>query len=170
MLNKHTKGFQIRYESPVDNKVYEGLFVVKRMSWRDNINFEVLKQKMLQGTEINTTCPHCNEEIQTHNLPEELINFTVAYSHLKIAIVEAPDWFVIDDMQCDPQLLWVIYEKVAEFESTFFRRGGAGEATQEAPLDGGSADKGQKQPEKQRASGFVTPMVDQKVQNAMAEF
>jgi len=111
-----TRTFNFRYESMVDGQVYEGTFTCRKLSVRDLAQMGVRKVQLNGGYHYDEKNPGCGIE-------EHIDGMNAVIAHLEVALVQAPFWFKLDDVY-DPQLLHEVYQKVVEFENSFFRRPG----------------------------------------------
>ena len=149
-----TRTFQFRYESALDNQVYEGTFTCRKLSIKDLAQMGVRKVQLNGGYHYDDKNPGCGIE-------EHIDGMNAMISHLEIALVQVPYWFKLEEI-FDPQLMTEVYMKVVEFENSFFRRPGG----QVQPGYGGQNASG---PAGQGSSsaGSVTAVGGGKVPSAM---
>jgi hypothetical protein len=140
-----TRTFQFRFESQLEGQVYEGTFTCRKLSVRDLAQMGVRKVQLNGGFHYDSANPGCGVEGYVDDM-----NSMIA--HLELALVQAPFWFKLEEI-CDPQLLTEIYQKVVEFENSFFRRPGGEVQPGHVGTNAGGTES--KEPS---SSGSVTPL------------
>lgn len=111
-----TRTFTFRHESALDGQVYEGTFTCRKLSVRDLAQMGVRKVQLNGGYHFDEKNPGCGIE-------EHIDGMNAMIAHLEVALIQVPYWFKLEDVY-DPQLLTEVYQKVVEFENSFFRRPG----------------------------------------------
>jgi len=107
------KQFWIDFRSKMDGQVYQGQFTTKKLSVRDLAQVGVRKAQLNGGLYHDEKRPGSGIDAQT-----DWVNSIIA--HLEMALVQAPLWWVINDI-IDGDLLAEVFKNVMEFENTFFR-------------------------------------------------
>lgn len=111
---QHTWVF--KYQSPIDNKSYEGQFTCKKLSVMELSRLGVRKTQLNGGF-------HYDEEHPGQGVEEHIDSMNSMVAHLEVALVQYPIWFNLDQL-IDPMILNLVYKEVAKFENNFFRPGG----------------------------------------------
>ena len=95
--------------------MYSGKFVSKKLSIRDIAALGVRKAQLNGGMHHDYNSPG-------HGVDEQTDEFNNMVAHLELAIVEAPDWWDLDEIT-DVAILGIVYKEVISFENTFLGRG-----------------------------------------------
>ncbi len=124
--------FNIAHVSETDDCSYTGTFSCKRLSIKDLAQLSVLKTRLNGGYHHDTDQPGCGVDQATDTLNHML-------AHLELSLVDAPDWWDLDEIG-DPEILGVVFQEVSTFENSFRKRKGdsvgGGEAGSPAPGEG----------------------------------
>ena len=136
----HTWNFS--HFSQVENKQYDGQFSCKKMSIMELSRLGVRKTQLNGGFHFDETKPGAGIE-------EHIDSMNSMIAHLEISIIQAPVWFNLDFVY-DPELLQLIYNEVAKFENSFFRR------QRSAPESGqGGPDDRRRESEESGTAGHI---------------
>ena len=149
--NQHT--FFIRFTSPIDGKVYEGQFASKKLSVKDLGQLGVRKIQLNGGY-------HYDEKNPGQGIEEHIDQLNSMIAHLEISLIQWPVWFDLNQIY-EAELITKVYEKVAEFENSFFRRRDEAGPGRGVPTDRGPANQGAP------AGGSVTPVGGGSVQPSL---
>lgn len=150
--------FMIDHESEVDSRRYKGKFVSKKLTIRDIAALGVRKSQLNGGMHHDAGHPG-------YGVDEQTDEFNNMIAHLELSIVEAPDWWNLDEIT-DVTLLGYVYKEVVTFENTFLGRGGNTQA------DGGSASgdsegSGQEDTSPTKSDGNTPTVVGKEVSNTL---
>jgi hypothetical protein len=145
-----------------DNVEHMGTFTCKRLSVMDRSKLAV-RRSQLSGGMYCVRDDEGNPTGQGIDPGADYINTMIA--HLEQALVQKPIWFKFEDLT-DMDLITEIYEKVIEFEMTFFRRGDRGAASESQSTASGEANSGQEHPVQGHPSA-AAQVVGQEVQSAL---
>lgn len=97
--------------------LYEGQFTVKRLSIRDRSRVGVKKSQLSGGM----YCVRDDNNVPTgQGLDEDTDYLNSMLAHLEVALIQRPQWFDLETI-ADLGLVREVYEKVCNFELTFFR-------------------------------------------------
>jgi len=107
----HTWNF--KYQSPFDNKTYEGQFTCKKLSVMQLSRLGVRKTQLNGGF-------HYDEEHPGQGVEEHIDSMNSMVAHLEVALIQYPLWFNLDEL-IDPMILQLVYREVHKFEDNFFR-------------------------------------------------
>ena len=112
--NLHT--FNIKYR--LDNGTeLSGQFTCKRLSIMDRTRMGVKKSQLCEGL----YCVRDDDGNPTgQGLDENSDNLAAMLSHMSISIIQSPVWFDLEEVS-DMGLIHEIYNKVLEYETSFFR-------------------------------------------------
>lgn len=159
LRQKRLNTFQVEFDSEVDGRKYEGKFVSRKLSIRDIAALGVRKSQLNGGM-------HHDAENPGYGVDEQTDEFNNMVAHLEIAIVEAPDWWDLNEIT-DVSLLATVYKEVIEFENKFLGRG-SGDDSEPGNDDGGvSSGSGPENPSGTGSSGNAPKVVEQEVQSAL---
>lgn len=164
--NRHT--FTVDFTSDLSGERYVGVFTVRKQTIGDTIKIGVLRAQYLAGFSVpeirslDTTKNYGSPEVaatQAKNTVDALTGYlAVVQSHCNVCLEQKPDWFNFDSLS-EIDVIIHIYNKIYEFEETFFRRG-------EGDIGGRQAGGGT-QHQGNAVVGQPTAVVDKQVQAAM---
>ena len=113
---KNRNTFMLVYKTD-DGQTLEGQFTSKRLSIRDRAQIGVRKSQLTGGM----YCVRDDDGNATgQGLDEDADYLNTMLAHLEIALAQKPSWFDLDDVY-DLGLVREVYEKVVNFELTFFQ-------------------------------------------------
>lgn len=98
--------FQVHYKS--EGETFSGRFVVRRPNIMQQMEIEGEKSRILKGHYFDPSNPGCG-------IPPHYAIMAEAMAFLKIAIVEAPDWWDEGEVY-DPDLITHIYDEAQEVD------------------------------------------------------
>lgn len=158
LRQKRLNPFTIDYESPIDERRYKGKFVSKKLSIRDLAALGVRKVQLNGGM-------HHDRENPGHGVDEQTDEFNNMIAHLELSILEAPKWWVLEEIT-DIDLIARVYREVIAFENKFLgRRGGGTPGGDDS--DGGGQSGGEGDPSESDDAGGDPEVVDEEVQSAL---
>lgn len=111
MAQKTKHVFQIEHMSEVDDASYVGTFSCKKLSVIDYTRVTVEKTRLNGGMHFDATKPGVGIDEDTDGLNH-------MFAHLKISLVDIPDWWDLEKIG-DMSLISRVYSEVAEFEASF---------------------------------------------------
>jgi len=149
-----TKQFWISFRSELDGQLYEGQFTTKKLSIKDLAAIGVRKVQLNGGYYYDEDRPGVGVDPQT-----DWMNSMI--SHLEIALIQAPMWFNVKEM-IDGKLLGAVFEKVMEFENSFFRSSG-----ESANIASGSQNVGSPESTKAGAAGSIAQVAGGEVPSSL---
>lgn len=158
--NKQTT-FSYKWEDD-DGNVQVGTFTTKRLSVLDRSKLSVRKSQLSGGM-------YCVRDENNHPTGQgidpdtDYLNTVIA--HLELALIQKPIWFKLDEIS-DVNVLYEIYEKVLDFEMTFFRRRDRSAAEGSQSGEGGETSSSP-EPTVQGPGAAATQVVGQEVQAAL---
>jgi hypothetical protein len=157
---KNQKTFVLEYTCE-DGEVLEGQFTTKRLSVKDRSKVGVRKSQLSGGM----YCVRNDDGDATgQGLDEDTDYMNSMIAHLEVALIQKPTWWDLDKLT-DLGLVREVYEKVVNFEMTFFRTNNS-----KANSGGvGSVGAGNSSPEPQGdgTGNRPTEVVGQEVQAAL---
>ena len=156
-MNKRT--VNISFYSDLDEKRYEGSFVVKEPSVRDQANIRS-RQAALGGNMHFISDPEPDQVGMGLDSETFYLNHVIAY--LETVILESPDWWDLDKIE-DLDLLYTVHGEVRKGTKSF-RRQAAKEAAAKRLRDGSERD-GEAKASGTYVDGDVSQMVEQEVQS-----
>jgi hypothetical protein len=113
---QNRKDFTIEYKME-DGSVLEGLFTVKRLAIKDRSRLGRRKSELSGGM----YCVRDDAGNATgQGLDEDTDYLNSMIAHLEVALLRSPEWFNLDEI-ADIGLVTEIYNKVVDFETSFFR-------------------------------------------------
>jgi hypothetical protein len=98
----------------MDDRLYKGKFVSKKLSIRDLAVLGVRKAQLNGGM-------HHDQENPGHGVDVQTDEFNNMVAHLELSILEAPKWWNLDEIT-DIDLVAKVYREVIEFENKFLGR------------------------------------------------
>ncbi len=159
---KNEKVFTVKYKD-VTGEILEGTFTVKRLSVRDRSQIGMRKSQLSGGM----YCVRNDDGEPTgQGLDEDTEYLNGMIAHLEVSLIQKPSWFNLAEI-ADLGLVREVYEKVWEFETSFFRIGqetGSPEASSTERV--GGEDSGTEHPVGRPGNG-PTPVVDEQVQASL---
>ena len=128
-----TKTFSINIKSEVDERRYEGSFIIKRLSIRDSAKLQVRKIQLSNGMHYDPDAPPG----QGLDISTSVLNHMLA--HLEIAVDSSPGWWDLDEIT-DPDVINAVYEEVLSFENSKRDSGNNKEASSGKQEESGSGE------------------------------
>lgn len=158
LRQKRINPFEIDFASDVDDRQYRGKFVSKKLGIRDIAALGVRKAQLNGGMHHDPMSPG-------HGVDSDTDEFNNMIATLEVAIIEAPEWWNLDEIS-DVSLVATVFQEVMIFENTFLgRRGRAGDSGDGD--DGGGEAGGSSDPSGSLDAGDVAEVVDEEVQSAL---
>jgi len=152
--------FNISYTTTCD-EVLEGQFTAKRLNVAQRSRLGVRKSQLSGGM-------YCVRDANGHatgqGLDEETDWLNTAIAHLELALIQKPQWWKLEELE-EVSLIQEVFEKVLDFESSFFRR-----RRPEPEVEGASgvSAAGSSEPTQEQQLGNVpTQVVGPEVQAAL---
>jgi hypothetical protein len=102
-----TKTFNVNYYSEVEEKEFEGVFVVRKLTIGDRIQMGAMSAEMLGGQTVATNT--------------DAFAYAHAVSHCRVALITKPGWFEDPTKLNDEQLFTQVYKEMQQFEASFRR-------------------------------------------------
>ncbi len=123
---RNTKTIHVRYESEDDDCTYEGPFKITKLSI-NGFNKQQIRKMHLNGGY------HHDADNPGAGISKGLDLFNDMLAHLEVAVLEAPDWWDLDNIT-DVGLINAVHKEVIVFENSFPGKGrraenGGGEVT-----------------------------------------
>lgn len=159
LRQKRSNPFSIDYKSEVDDRVYKGKFVSKKLSIRDLAALGVRKAQLNGGMHYDLANPGQGVDVYTDD-------FNNMIAHLELSIVDAPNWWDLDEIT-DVDLISVVYKEVVKFENKFLGRGTRDESVVGGESNGSSEAGGSGDTSGSRGDRDSDEMVDEQVQSAL---
>ncbi len=151
--------FSIEYQSEIDDRLYKGKFVSKKLSIRDLAALGVRKSQLNGGM-------HHDENHPGHGVDEYTDEFNKMVAHLDLSDLEAPKWWNLDEIT-DNDLVTLVYQEVISFENKFLGRSDGDDANDGGDSDGGSETGGSPDPSDTANAGSSGDVVDEEVQSPL---
>lgn len=145
-----------------DGVQHPGTFTAKRLSVMERSKVAVRRSQLSGGM----YCVRDDDGAPTGqgiDPSTDYINIVIA--HLEIALIQKPIWFKLEEMT-DMGLATDVYDKILEFEMTFFRQRDRGAADGSQSSLGGEEDSSEK-PAISGSPTTATAVVGQQVQAAL---
>jgi hypothetical protein len=162
MNNPNQKTFTIKYKSP-EGEVHEGTFTTKRLSIKDRSQIGMRKSQLAGGM----YCVRNDDGIPTgQGIDEETDYLNGMIAHLETALIRKPAWFDLNEV-ADLGLVRDVYERVWDFESSFFRLGQEDQDAKEDKPDQVGGANGSSEHSGTGHGNDPTPVVDREVQAAL---
>lgn len=159
LRQKRHNPFKIEYQSEIDDRLYKGKFVSKKLSIRDLAALGVRKAQLNGGM-------YHDRENPGHGVDEQTDEFNNMVAHLELSILEAPKWWDLDDVT-DIDIVARVYREVISFENKFLgRRRGAASDEGDDP-DGGGETGGSENSSEAGDVGDSDEVVDEEVQSPL---
>lgn len=143
-----------------DGKRVEGQFTSKRLAIKDRARLGVKKSELSGGM-------YCvrdeNGNPTGQGIDEDTESLCAMIAHLDVSLVQKPVWFDLDEL-ADTDIVAQVYDKVLEYEVSFFRSNG-----KQASGGTGSVGEGDSAPQSEGGgpASVPTPVVDGQVQAAL---
>ena len=104
------KTFRVNYYSNEENRRFQGSFTVKRPTIMQSMQIEGIKSTILEGKYFDPRNPGCGVSPGMATMAEMM-------AFLKVAVIQAPDWWEGGDGDfSDPTLLFEIYKEAQEVD------------------------------------------------------
>ncbi len=156
LRQKRHNPFAIDYHSDMDDRLYKGKFVSKKLSIRDLAALGVRKAQLNGGM-------HHDRENPGHGVDEQTDEFNNMVAHLELSILEAPKWWNLDDVT-DIDLVARVYREVIAFENKFLGRPDRDDGDES---DGGDEGGGEPDSSGSDDAGSPDEVVDEEVQPSL---
>jgi len=151
--------FEINYRSEVDDTTYSGTFTAKKLSVRDQSKLNVRKAQLNGGLYHMPDNPGCG-------IDEYTDEFNQILAHLEVAIINAPQWWDLDQIG-DSGVIVEVFKEVATFENSFLTRGNQDLHTGQQSLSQSGQGGSQENVGQANSTGAASVVVDEKVQSAL---
>ena len=160
---KNQKTFVVKHKSEETGEVTEGQFTVKRLAIRDRSEIGRIKSQLSGGM----YCVRDDEGNPTgQGLDEDTEYLNGMIAHLQVALIQKPEWFNLSEI-ADLGLVREVYERVWDFEGSFFRTGQEDEKSEASNAGNVGKANGVEEHQGSRTGNHPTPVVDQEVQAAL---
>lgn len=158
LRQKRHNPFTIDHDSTADDRRYKGKFVSKKLSIRDLAALGVRKAQLNGGM-------HHDRENPGHGVDEQTDEFNNMIAHLELSILEAPKWWILDEIS-DLELMSAVYREVIAFENKFLGRRRRVDSDGD-DSDGSGSSGGEGDPSESDNAGSDPEVVDEEVYTAL---
>lgn len=159
LRQKQHNSFVVDHKSEIDEILYKGKFVSKKLSIRDLAALGVRKAQLNGGM-------HHDRENPGHGVDEQTDEFNNMVAHLELSILEAPKWWNLDEIT-DIDLIARVYREVIAFENKFLGRRRGAQSDEGHDSDGSSEDGGTSDSPSADVARDLREVVDEEVQPSL---